>query len=93
MTDIGVAVAVTEAPGTDAVEDTGDQADDSSQSHVGTPTTWNVEGLITTTGRGSDSWFSACSATALGSTGGTFGDGWPAGANSGSAGPFSRPSG
>ncbi|MFC5911280.1 hypothetical protein [Streptacidiphilus monticola] len=51
-TETGVAVAVTDVTGTEAVDDTGPHDPDRSHNHVGTPTTWNDAGLIRTTGFG-----------------------------------------
>ncbi|MFD2415379.1 hypothetical protein [Amycolatopsis pigmentata] len=65
MTDVGVAVALTETPGTDAAAETGSHALDT-HSHVGRFTNCSAAGLDAILGGGNRNWLRASAASSAG---------------------------
>jgi hypothetical protein len=78
-TEVGVAVAVTDTAGTDAVADCGCHIARSSHSHVGSRTSCVPAGLDAIAGLGNRSCDRACSASCSGEGGGAAPGAWPSG--------------
>jgi hypothetical protein len=75
VTEVGVATAVTDTPGTEAVAETGPQPPDS-HIQVGRFTNWSPAGFAAIDGEGSRSWLRAKRAISAGVTAATYSGVW-----------------